>query len=278
MEDFLSISALKQLMEEQGLKPNKGFGQNFLIDQNILQKIIETADIKPTDTILEVGPGLGVLTRALAASARKVIAVEKDRNMVQLLQTTLKEVKNVQIVQGDILETDIQDLAPKTYKVVANIPYYITSPLIRKFLEVNPPAGGPPTDMVLMVQKEVAQRICSKVPDMNLLAVSVQYYATPKIAHIVSKHSFWPAPKIDSAILKITPHEEMPKDADAFFNVVKAGFSQPRKQLANNFSKSLDMKREDAETWLKKNNIEPNQRAETLTIQDWKNLTVTKSL
>jgi len=153
--------------------------------------------------------------------------------------------------------------------VVANIPYYLTSPLIRKFLEEK----NPPQEMVLMLQKEVAQRICSKPPDMNLLAVSVQFYAEPKIISYVSKNCFWPAPKIDSAIIKIIPKIKKQIKNDLFFKVVKAGFSQPRKQLVNNLSKTLKLTKEQTIALLIKNNIKPNQRAETLSIEDWIKLT-----
>jgi len=287
--ELSSANNIKGILEKFNAKPKKGLGQNFLIDKNILQKIIETADIKPEDTILEVGPGLGVLTQELAKKARHVIAVEKDETMVEILKENLKDYKNIEIIQGDILEIDYLKLIEnckfkiENYKVIANIPYYLTSPLIRKLLE----AEFPPSDLVLMIQKEVAQRICSKIPDMNLLAVSVQFYADPKIVFNVSKNSFWPIPKIDSAIIKITPHTtsdlSFPPDcadregeaqrSNQFFKVVKAGFSQPRKQLGGNLSKILKIKKIEIDKILLKNNITPNQRAETLTIKDWKNLT-----
>ncbi|MBX4200715.1 16S rRNA (adenine(1518)-N(6)/adenine(1519)-N(6))-dimethyltransferase, partial [Candidatus Parcubacteria bacterium] len=173
-----------------------------------------------------------------------------------------------EVLQGDILESNIK--LPKKYKVVANVPYYITSPIIRMFLENN----NPPALMVLMVQKEVAQRICQKPPEMSLLAVSVQYYAMPKIAWPVSKGCFWPSPNVDSAIISITPQKRMEKiGSDAFFQVVKAGFSHPRKQLLNNLSTALGKSRENVEAWLLQNNLSPLQRAETLNVQDWINLT-----
>jgi 16S rRNA (adenine1518-N6/adenine1519-N6)-dimethyltransferase len=159
---------------------------------------------------------------------------------------------------------------------VANLPFYLTAPVIRKFLE----SDCQPKEMILMVQKEVGQRICAKPPDMNLLAVSVQFYAEPKIISYISKKSFWPQPKVDSAIIKITPLglSEISTivrllDRDLFFRIVKAGFSQPRKQILNNLSKKLKLNKEEVKSWLLKNNIQPGQRAETLTIKDWINLT-----
>lgn len=279
MEQY-SAESVKNILEKFNAKPKKGLGQNFLIDKNILQKIIDAANINPEDTILEVGPGVGTLTQELAKKAKQVIAVEKDETMVKILKENLKDFKNIEIIQGDILKIDYLKLIEnckfkiENYKVVANIPYYLTSPLIRKLLE----AKLPPTDLVLMIQKEVAERICSKVPDMNLLAVSVQFYADPKIVFNVSKNSFWPIPKVDSAVIKITPRSQTSREAggptspDLFFRIVKAGFSQPRKQIGGNLSKMLKIEKKKVDELLTKNNLSPTQRAETLTIQDWKNL------
>ncbi len=282
--DLISPKTIKELLSKYETRPSKGLGQNFLIDKAILNKIILAADIESSDTILEVGPGVGTLTQELAEMAGEVIAVEKDKTMVEILQETLKDFsaqggsasggKNIEIIQGDILTTELQ--LPKNYKLVANIPYYLTSPLIRKFLECD----NPPSEMILMLQKEVAQRICANPGDMSLLAVSVQFYADAKIISYVSKNCFWPAPKIDSAIIKIIPHKKYDVSTDLFFEVVKAGFSQPRKQLANNLlalsrvegSKTLEISKEKVTEWLEKNGIKPIQRAETLTIQDWVNL------
>jgi len=268
--DLLSPKVIKELLAKYKTKASKGLGQNFLIDKNILNKIIESADIKPGDIILEVGPGIGALTQKLAENGGKIIAVEKDKTMIEILKETTKNFNNIKIINADILK---YQLPTTNYKVVANIPYYLTSPLIRKFLE----SKNPPQEIILMVQKEVAQRICSKPPDMSLLSVSVQFYANPKIIFYVLKSCFWPAPKVDSAIIKIKPGEKYNISADLFFKVVKAGFSQPRKQLVNNLTtlKSLNgvkLTKEFVSGWLFKNNIKPNQRAETLNISDWVNL------
>ena len=282
--NLLSVNEIKTLLSKYETRPSKRLGQNFLIDKNILNKIIESADIKSNDIILEVGPGIGTLTQELAQRAKKVIAVEKDKTMIEILKETLKGFNNIEIIQGDILKIDYLKLIEncklkiENYKIVANIPYYLTSPLIRMFLE----SVKPPHDFVLMLQKEVAQRICSKPPNMSLLAVSVQFYAEAKIISYVSKNCFWPSPKIDSAIIKITPNKNNKNiDADLFFKIVKAGFSQPRKQLGNNLlalnkiegSKIIKIERKKINKWLLKNKINPKQRAETLGIEDWKNLT-----
>lgn len=259
----------KSLLKKHQAKPQKHLGQSFLVDQRILAKILAASELTPRDTVLEIGPGAGILTQALAAKAKKVVAVEKDPRMVQILKETL-EARNVEIIQGDILSLAKDSLAKlRDYKVVANIPYYITSPIIRLFLEQ---AKRKPRLLVLMVQKEVAQRICAKPPHMNLLAVSVQFYAKPEIVSYVSKGSFWPSPKVDSAILKITPHEHPKVGPERFFQVVRAGFKQPRKQLAGNLSKGLRIPKKEIEQLLLAHNIAPTRRAETLSLQDWLNL------
>jgi len=261
------IKNVRKTLGQNNIKPSKGLGQNFLIDKIVLDKIIKTADIKPTDVILEIGAGMGVLTQELAKKAKTVIAVEKDIKMCEILKENFKGFKNIKIIQGDVLK--IKDYEVKNYKVVANLPYYITSPVIRKFLETD----NKPELIVLMIQKEVAQRICAKPPKMSLLAVSVQFYAKPEIIEYVSKQCFWPKPKVDSAIIEIKPIDKVQTDIDLFFEIVKAGFSQPRKQIIGNFKNMLKLNKEKIELWLLKNKINFNQRAESLSIANWINLT-----
>ena len=264
------LKTIKGLMREHGVYPSKRFGQNFLIDKGALRRVIWAADLKPSDVILEIGPGLGVLTEELAKRVKKVIAVEKDQLMINILKETLKSFDNTEIILGDILKLVSQKNSkinlPENYKVVANLPYYIANPIIRYFLEL---AQVTPLQMILMVQKEVAQRICAKPPHMTLLAVSVQFYAEPKIVSFVSKKSFWPQPKVDGAIIKIIPKKTLIRDRDIFFKIVRAGFSQPRKQIGNNFSKKLKLDKSKVNSWLLKNGINPTQRAETLNIENW---------
>lgn len=274
--ELTSPKIIKELLSKYETRPSKGLGQNFLIDKNVLRKIIEASEIKANDTILEIGPGLGVLTKELALKAGEVIAVEKDKTMVEVLKETIKDFKNVKVINDDILKLNPSIYIEGQYKLVANIPYYLTSPLIRKFLERPKGCPDQPTEIILMLQKEVAQRICSKPPKMSLLSVSVQFYADTKIISYVSKNCFWPAPKIDSAIIKITPHNKNNVPTELFFEIVKAGFSQPRKQLIGNLSKVLGLERSQTEEWLIKNNIKPTQRAETLSIEDWTKLVVNK--
>jgi 16S rRNA (adenine1518-N6/adenine1519-N6)-dimethyltransferase len=271
--ELTSPKFIKNLLEKYGARPFKGWGQNFLIDKSVLRKIIESADLKPNDIVLEIGPGIGILTHELAKKVKKVIAVEKDPKMEEILRELLEcwNVRNVKIIKRDILKLDLKPYTLNPYKIVANLPYYIVSPVIRKFLELTEVR---PLEMILMVQKEVAQRICAKPPDMNLLAVSVQFYAKPEILFYVSKNSFWPQPKVNGAVIKIVPQKlQRTVLCKLFFKIVKAGFRQPRKQLANNLSKMLKLDKEKVKNWLLKNGIQPNQRAETLTIEDWLKLT-----
>lgn len=253
------------------LQPNKRLGQHFLISQKVLQKIIQTADLSKKDIVLEIGPGLGILTQELAQTTKKVVAVEKDKRMVEILKDALKNHENIEIIHGDILKDSPSDTvldAPK-YKVVANIPYYLTSPLIRLFLE----SKNSPQEMVLLIQKEVAQRICAKPPEMSLLAVAVQFYSRPKIISRVSKKSFWPQPKVDSAIIKIGQIKK-PKNIniEKFFQIVKAGFASPRKQLVNNLSQKLNLDRQEIKIALTQCHLDIQVRAENLSVKDWINL------
>ncbi len=274
--NLFSKKTIKNLLKKYKVFPKKRLGQNFLIDKKVLGKIIKAAHLHLKDIILEIGPGTGFLTRALSKRVKKVITVEKDPQMVEILKETIKDFKNIKIIQGDILKINPRryNLKPRTYKVVANLPYYIVSPVMRKFLE----SKNRPELMVLMVQKEVAQRIVARPPKMSLLAVSVQFYAKPEIISLVSKKSFWPSPKVDSAILKIIPRKSaysISVNQLLFFKIVKAGFSQPRKQLINNLSKGLKIDRQKIKNWLLKNKIQPTQRAETLNLQDWLKLAKT---
>jgi len=275
---------IKGLLKKYKIKPLKYLGQNFLIDSSVFKKIIKAANLSKNDIVLEIGPGTGNLTIELAKRVKKVIAIEKDKRMVEVLKEVLKDFKNVKIIQGDILKTYNLQLTTYNYKVVANLPYYLTSPVIRKFLE-NPPAGGQPKEMILMVQKEVGQRICSS-KKMNLLAVSVQFYAKPEIISFISKNSFWPKPKVNSAIIKIIPHKPrtffskkvrgksvlIRINPRLFFKVVKAGFSHPRKKVLRNLEKELKLNRKKVEGIFLRNKIDFNSRAENLSLKDWLSL------
>ncbi len=272
--EVLSVSHIKSLLQKYGAAPTKYMGQNFLINNSVLNHIITAAELTPEDTVLEIGPGLGVLTRALAEKVKKVIAIEKDRSMIKILQETLKDYPNVEIIHEDALT--YQNTLTK-YKIVANIPYYLTSALIRKFLEET----HRPECIVLLIQKEVADRICAKPPKLNLLGVSVQFYANPKIITRVSKECFWPAPNVDSSVIKISPiTRDNAPSSETFFQVVKAGFSHPRKQLVNNLcilksKNGVTLDKYTVSSWLAISNLMPEQRAQTLSIDQWILLTKT---
>lgn len=261
------------LLRKYRIRPNKRMGQNFLISRTVLKKIVKAGNLKPSDIVLEIGPGLGIITKELVKVVKKVVAVEKDKKLADILKKELDNngIKNIQIINQDILKFHVSSFKLKeSYKLVANLPHYITGPVVRMFLE----SVKPPKLMVLMVQKEVGKRICAKPSKMSKLAVFSQFYGKPEIVEFVSKKSFWPQPKVDSVILRIKPLISADKrliksDRKLFSKIVRAGFSQPRKQLINNLSKSLNLSREKTKNWLKKNSIQPTQRAETLTVKNW---------
>lgn len=269
MVDLTNVRELKNLLASHGMRPNKSFGQNFLIDRNILKKIVQAAEITPEDEVLEVGAGTGVLTRELAQLARRVVAVEIERDMLTLLAQTTRRYPNVELIARNLLFLNPSEVFDQTpYKLVANLPYYITAPTFRHFLE-NP---NPPRILVVMVQWEVAQRIIAEPGDLSLLAVSVQFYGRPQIIARVPAQSFYPAPKVDSAILRIDVHEQAPlshEERDRFFKVVQAGFSERRKQLHNSLTHGLHHKNELIRSWMSEAAIDSSRRAETLSIEEW---------
>jgi 16S rRNA (adenine1518-N6/adenine1519-N6)-dimethyltransferase len=267
--DLTSIRELRNLLYAHKMRPNKSFGQNFLIDRSVLAKIVEAAEISQEDQILELGAGTGVLTRELAKSARRVVAVELERDMLALLEKTTANLGNVELVARNFLFLDATEVfAQAPYKLVANLPYYITAPTFRHFLE----SANSPRLMVVMVQQEVAQRITAKPGELSLLGVSVQFYGKPRIMAQVPAQAFYPAPKVDSAILRIDVDEHKiltQSERDSFFRVVQAGFSERRKQLHNSLAHGLHRKNEDVRTWLAAASIDASRRAETLSIEEW---------
>ena len=257
--------------------PKKSLGQNFLVNRGVLNKIIVAAEIKKDDIILEVGPGTGNLTKKLASAAKEVIAVEKDGRLIDQLKTKFSENGNVKIIEGDILEFNPEAYSLKSgeYKIVANIPYYITSHFLRIIFESAGWRMAQPKLIVLMIQKEVAQRIMAKPPHMNLLALSVQFYAEPKIISSVSRGSFQPMPKVDSAIIKLetrdTRHETREKQ-EKLFEIIRAGFSEKRKQLIGNLAKNFGATKEKIKNILSSAGIKENARAENLSLEEWQKL------
>ncbi len=260
----------KQLLDAYGLSPKKSLGQNFLFDEGVLTRIADTAEISAEDRVLEIGPGLGALTHVLAQRAKEVVAVELDQRFLPILTTELAPYDNVRVIHGDILNQPPSELFDAPYKVVANVPYYITGAILRHLLS----APHKPQMMVLTVQKEVAERITAEPPAMTLLAVSVQFYGHATLSHTIKAGAFWPRPDVDSAVLRIDLDTNALDQVDeaTFFRVAKAGFSQKRKQLQKNL-RQLGQNRDTIGAALASAEIDGRRRAETLTIPEWRQLT-----
>lgn len=258
------------------LRADKKLGQNFLIDESVVRRIVEAAELTPEDTVLEVGPGIGTLTQGLAESGANVVAVELDKRLLPVLDVTLEGYDNVRIVNGDILQVDIMEQVQKPdFKCCANLPYYITTPIIFAILEKRLPMER----LVVMVQKEVAERMAAKPgsKDYGALSVAIQYFTEPEIAFIVPPSSFIPAPSVDSAVIvckrRSTPPVEV-CDENLFFRVVKAAFSLRRKMLSNSL-KNMGIKGEQVTKWLELAGVDGKRRAETLSLEDFAALTNT---
>lgn len=257
------------LLRQFGLKAKQGLGQNFLSDTAALRAVVQTAEIPADAAVLEVGPGLGHLTRNLARAARRVVAVELDGELIPVLRQVLAEYDNITVLQGDILELDPAELMGGTgYLVVSNIPYNITSALIRHLLE----SRLKPSRLVMTVQREVAERICASPGELSLLALSVQVYGIPKIAAYLPAGAFQPPPKVDSAVVRVDllPQPRIPPALiEPFFRLARAGFSQKRKTLRNALSAGLNLPAERTARLLTSAGIDPQRRAETLSIEEW---------
>lgn len=267
-------STIREIRERHGFKFSKSLGQNFLTDKNIIDKIIGAADIGEEDLVVEIGPGIGVLTAEAAQRAGKVIAVEIDRNLVPILEETLSAYPNIEIVNEDILKTDlnriIRDTGYKKAKIIGNLPYYITTPIIMGLLE----RGVRAESIVVMMQKEVAERVRSGPGSKayGALSVAVQYYCTAEVVASVPKEVFVPAPKVDSAVLKLNIREDKPVDLldeKMFFRCVKAGFGQRRKTLSNSLQGACGADKEEVKRCLQALGIDERRRAETLSLKEF---------
>lgn len=265
---MLTPTQLKQLCDQYYLRPSKSFGQNYLISDAPITAMIDAARITKDDVVIEVGPGFGILTLELAKRAKKVIAFEIEQKLRPYWEEKMKEYKNIEIVWGDALvHLDEHISKLKTYKVVANLPYQITSKLLRAFLE----RPHPPQSVTVMVQHEVAQRICAKPGSMSLLAVSVQYFGEPKTIKKVSKGNFWPSPKVDSAAL-LVDNIQTKKNSELFFKVVKAAFSQKRKQAWKLIAEECHIDGERVKSVLKEIKRNEKVRAEELSVGEWERM------
>lgn len=283
MFDLTNPVIIKDILSKYSLAPNKFLGQNFLIDQNVLDKIIETADIKEDDNVLEIGPGLGTLTVALCNTGANVVAIEKDKELIVVLEENLKEYnKKLIIINDDFLQVDFHPhlfkkdggeeinsaFENKPYKVVSNIPYYITSPVIRKIFSFP----VLPTEIIFLVQREVAERIAAPAGEMSLISLYVQFHGTPSVMEIVKPESFLPAPKVESAILKIElckKNNLSPEQEKELWHLAKIGFSSRRKTLANNLAAGFRRKNSEIKELLKKTGFGENARAQELSVDKW---------
>ncbi|SHK60346.1 16S rRNA (adenine(1518)-N(6)/adenine(1519)-N(6))-dimethyltransferase RsmA [Paramaledivibacter caminithermalis] len=276
MEKLSSPKITKEIVNKYGFKFSKSLGQNFLIDENIIYKIIEGSQITKEDIIVEVGPGIGTLTQYLADKAEKVLAIEIDKSLIPILEETLKDYENVEVINSDVLDLDLKGLIENKFpdrkvKVVANLPYYVTTPIIMKFLEEEVPVK----DIVVMVQKEVADRLKAKpkTKDYGSLSVAVQYYCEPEIITRVPKSVFIPNPNVESTVIRLKVLENPKvnvKDKKVFLNVVRASFAKRRKTLLNSLSFSdFELSKDEIKKILKASNIDSNRRGESLTIQEF---------
>lgn len=263
------IRKIKDILSMYGAKPNTDLGQHFLVEEKYLEQIVDSSQPLEGQKVLEIGPGMGVLTHRLTRQAREVLAIEYDPKMVEILKTLCIKCTNLTVRTMDIMQFDPSDIG--TYKVVANVPYYITSKILRKFLEEK----NKPTEMVLLVQKEVAERICATPNRMSVLSVSVQFYGKVQLVGIVPRDAFYPTPQVSSAIIKITTYKTpifSDVNPEKFFALVKSGFGEKRKQLSNSLLGFGPYEKEEVIKMLKSAGINPERRAETLSLAEWRQL------
>ena len=278
MDRLSSHKATKEIVNKHNFKFSKSLGQNFLIDDNVIDKILAGARLSETDKIIEVGPGIGTLTREMGKTAKNVVAIEIDKTLIPILEETLADLENVEVVNEDILKVDVQGLIKEKLeggpvKLVANLPYYITTPIVMKFLEEDIPV----TDIVVMVQKEVADRMNAKpsTKDYGALSVAVQYYCDTEIVAKAPRHMFVPQPKVDSIVIGLHVREEKKYEVDnedIFFKTVKASFGQRRKTLLNSLGGLGFLTKDQIKEALHAANIDEKRRGETLSIEEFATL------
>ncbi len=277
MSKALEIPNVRALMRRFGIRPDKRLGQHFLIDKASLKKVVTSSDLQGDETVLEIGAGLGSLTVVLSQYAREVIAVEFDNRLIPALEMAIGHLENVRLVVGDILKFDFGELlGDQAYFVIANIPYNITSLLIRRLMESKHPPGR----IVLTLQREVAHRIIAVPGELNLLALSVQVYGVPRIVGHIPSKAFYPQPKVDSSIIHIQLHESPivpPELLSTFFQLSRIGFNQRRKQLGNSLSSGMGVDKETVVRWLTTSDIDPHSRPQELELEKWVRLAETIS-
>ena len=278
MDRLSSHQATKEVVQKHNFKFSKSLGQNFLIDTNVIDRILEGARVKEGDYVIEVGPGIGTLTKEMGRSAEKVVAIEIDKTLIPILEETLADFPNIEVINQDILKVNVQELVKEKLnggpvKLVANLPYYITTPIVMKFLEEDIPV----TDIVVMVQKEVADRMNAKpnTKDYGALSVAVQYYCDTEIVAKAPRHMFMPQPNVDSTVIGLHVREEKKYNVDnedIFFKTVKASFGQRRKTLLNSLGGLGFLSKDQIKEALKEANIDEKRRGETLSIEEFASL------
>lgn len=272
-EQYTLRQQISFLLRKYNIRPKKSFGQNFLVDDEALKRILAAANLSRTDTVIEIGPGLGVMTEHLARTAKNVVAIELDDKLATLLEERTRETPNLNIIRGDILQMSPSGFVPEhPYLVVANLPYSIASGILRHFLE----AETKPHRMIVMVQKQVAENICAPPGQLGILGISVQVYCHPKLLFTLKPDSFYPSPKVESAVIELTTYDEPkvpPELIDAFFTTVRGGFRSPRKQIRNSLALGLEVPTAKTGQWLLDAQLDPQQRPQNLTIEEWVHLT-----
>ena len=278
MDRLSSHQVTKEVVQKHNFKFSKSLGQNFLIDTNVIDRILEGARVKEGDYVIEVGPGIGTLTKEMGRSAEKVVAIEIDKTLIPILEETLVDFPNIEVINQDILKVNVQELVKEKLnggpvKLVANLPYYITTPIVMKFLEEDIPV----TDIVVMVQKEVADRMNAKpnTKDYGALSVAVQYYCDTEIVAKAPRHKFMPQPNVDSTVIGLHVREEQiyhVDNEDIFFKTVKASFGQRRKTLLNSLGGLGFLSKDQIKEALKEANIDEKRRGETLSIEEFASL------
>lgn len=278
MDRLSSHKATKEVVQKHNFKFSKSLGQNFLIDTNVIDRILEGARVQEGDYVIEVGPGIGTLTKEMGRTAEKVVAIEIDKTLIPILEETLSDFPNIEVINQDILKVDVQELVKEKLnggpvKLIANLPYYITTPIVMKFLEEDIPV----TDIVVMVQKEVADRMNAQPnsKDYGALSVAVQYYCDTEIVAKAPRHMFMPQPNVDSTVIGLHVREEKKYNVDneeVFFKTVKASFGQRRKTLLNSLGGLGFLNKDEIRTALQEANIDEKRRGETLSIEEFASL------
>ena len=278
MDRLSSHKATKEVVQKHNFKFSKSLGQNFLIDTNVIDRILEGARVQEGDYVIEVGPGIGTLTKEMGRTAQKVVAIEIDKTLIPILEETLSDFPNIEVINQDILKVNVQELVKEKLnggpvKLIANLPYYITTPIVMKFLEEDIPV----TDIVVMVQKEVADRMNAQPnsKDYGALSVAVQYYCDTEIVAKAPRHMFMPQPNVDSTVIGLHVREEKKYNVDnedIFFKTVKASFGQRRKTLLNSLGGLGFLNKDQIREALKEANIDEKRRGETLSIEEFASL------